>query len=388
MKVVHVCSVPLHPDHPGVAAVRDNWHPGKWVLHLAQAQKAHTGIEPQLVVNVAGSTCDFSAELEGIPVHYLKCPAQYRAKTLFVYETLRQTKKIRELCPDVVHAHGTEEAHLMAAQRSGFPCVVTIQGAFFIINELMPPGRFSRQKLVELTEAWSLKRAKHVIAKSDYVRERLARRFPQLDLHLIPNTFDPALLQVDRTQKQPDTLVYVGTMDRRKGIHVLRAALETINAEFPRLKLWMIGGMGEADYTEHEQAALRKLFGERVTFFGTLPHVETVQKVAGATCLVAPSLEEMFGNQVIEALLGETHCLVSSGTAMAENVKRFGNGTVFGNGNSEDLAEKIRKVLTTKIFPESGAARQRIIEYMNPEKVARKHFEIYQSLVVNKGASL
>jgi glycosyltransferase involved in cell wall biosynthesis len=73
---------------------------------------------------------------------------------------------------------------------------------------------------------------------------------------------------------------------------------------------------------------------------------------------------------------------------MAENVKRFGNGTVFGNGNSEDLAEKIRKVLTTKIFPESGAARQRIIEYMNPEKVARKHFEIYQSLVVNKGASL
>jgi glycosyltransferase involved in cell wall biosynthesis len=385
MKVVHVCSAPLHPDHPGVAAVRDNWHPGKWVLHLAQAQKAHAGIEPELVVNVAGSTCDFSAELEGIPVHYLKCPAKYRAKTLFVYETLRQAKKIRELCPDVVHAHGTEEAHLLAAQRSGFPCVVTIQGAFFIINQLMPSGLVSRQRLVEMTEAWSLKRAKHVIAKSDYVRERLARRFPQLDLHLIPNTFDPALLQVDRTQKQPDTLVYVGTLDRRKGIHVLRAALEIINAEFPRLKLWMIGGMGEADYTEHEQAALRKLLGERVTFFGTLPHMETVQKVARATCLVAPSLEEMFGNQVIEALLGETHCLVSSGTAMAENVQRFGNGTVFENGNAVDFAAKLRQILSVNVFNEAGSARQNVTEYMDPARIAREHLELYKSLVADRG---
>lgn len=387
MKVVHVCSVPLHPDHPGVEAVRDNWHPGKWVLHLAKAQKAHAEIEPHLVVNVAGSTCDFSAELEGIPVHYLKCPASYRAKTLFVGETLRQVKKIKELCPDVVHAHGTEEAHLLAAQKSGFPCVVTIQGAFFIINSLMPPGLISRQKVVELTEAWSLKRVNHVIAKSDYVRERLARRFPNLDLHLIPNTFDPALLQVDRRQKQSQTLVYVGTMDRRKGIHVLRAALERINGEFPNLKLWMIGGIGKEDYTKHEVARLKKLLGDRVTFYGMLPHRETVQRVAKATALLAPSLEEMFGNQVIEALLGETHCVVSSGTAMAENVQRFGNGTIFENEDADDLAKKLRQVLAVKSFNGASAARQKVMEYMDPARVSIKHLELYQLLTAKEGVS-
>jgi hypothetical protein len=52
MKVVHLCNLPIPEAHPDYGKVP--YHPGRWVLNLALAQRAHTGIEPELLVQVPG----------------------------------------------------------------------------------------------------------------------------------------------------------------------------------------------------------------------------------------------------------------------------------------------------------------------------------------------
>lgn len=378
MKIVHICSAPLVPQHPDYQRLKASHHSGHWVLDLARAQRMYTTLRPELLVNVPGSTVDFDSELDGVPVHYLRCQANYRAKTLLLFETHRLASRLRQLHPDLVHAHGTEDAHLLAAQRSGLPYVVTAQGVHCIINPILQRPWWHRQKVIEFLERRALRRARHLIAKSDYIGEKLQALFPNLTIHRIPNTFDPAVAALSPVPKISRQMAFVGTLDERKGLHLLRAALESIHERFPDLSLKVIGsGRGETDYAKREELALKRLLGSRCDFAGRLAHLDAVRLVAAAHVLIAPSLEEMFGNQVIEALLVRTHCLVSSQTAMAENILRFGNGTIFQNGHAADLAEQLSSVLQTTAFPEADGARARILEYMAPERVAAAHAEVY-----------
>src|ERR1700730_12427273 len=115
MKVVHVSHVPLSIDHPDFGTIRS--HPGRWVLNLALAQKAHTSIEPELVVQVPGSQRDFSTNVEKIPVHYLATPNRFRSATLFYFDVKSICRKIRALKLDLVHGHGLEDPYALAVQR-------------------------------------------------------------------------------------------------------------------------------------------------------------------------------------------------------------------------------------------------------------------------------
>src|SRR6266480_4581735 len=155
MKVVHACYLPLSIDHPDFGKI---WrHPGRWVLNLALAQKKHTPIQPELIVQVPGSRRDFSTTVEGIPVHYLGAPRRFRSATLFYFDVKSICRKVQAIRPDLVHGHGFEDAYGLAAQRSGFSYVITAQGLHFLINRRVRPSLVSRERVVEFTERRCLK---------------------------------------------------------------------------------------------------------------------------------------------------------------------------------------------------------------------------------------
>ena len=380
MKVVHICYLPIPKEHPDYGKV---WcHPGRWVLNLALAQRAHTGIEPELIVQIPGAARDYDTVIEGIPVHFVAAPDRLRSATFFYFDTRRIAARALALRPDLVHAHGTEDCHALAALRTRLPNVITAQGLFFIINAVVPPRLFSRDTIVKFTERSALRRARHVIAKSEYVAGALHREFPHLALHRIPNTFDPRLAEI-REVKEPRLLVFIGTPVQRKGVDLIADALAEVQRTFPDVRLWLFGGQPDAssEYEARVKARLTALMGGRVTFHGTVPALEVAHGLAKATALVAPSREEMFGNQLIEALVVGTHGIVTDGTAMAENVRRFGNGTIVPQEDAPALASAIRAALELGDFPERDEARRRVFAAMGPEVVARQHEALYREVL-------
>jgi glycosyltransferase involved in cell wall biosynthesis len=188
-------------------------------LNLALAQKAYTDIDPCLLVQVPGVSCDHSTEIEGIPVTFVAAPDRFRALTLFQLDAKRLARRVLELKPDIVHAHGTEDAYLVTAQATGLPYVLTVQGMFSQINSVMPPRLLSRPWVVEQIERHSLAKGCHVIAKSNYVADWIAKTYPHLTIHRIPNTFDPKILEVPLDMpREPGSIAFVGTVDPRKGL--------------------------------------------------------------------------------------------------------------------------------------------------------------------------
>jgi glycosyltransferase involved in cell wall biosynthesis len=382
MRVTHICNLPLSMSHPDFGKI--STHPGRWVLNLALAQRNHTEIEPQLVVQVPGSSASHSTEVEGIPVHYLSAPDRLRAATFFQMDARRIAHFVKTLNPDIVHAHGTEDAYLLAAQATNLPHLITVQGCYFLINRELPPKLISRAKIVELTEAIALSRSKHAIAKSTYVANALKIRFPNLKISQIPNTFDPILLEleVDRP-RTPNSIAFVGTVDQRKGVDLIARAAEILHDSTPDLTVHVFGSRPQAPspYEAEQLRCLQEILKEHLILHGTIPALEVAKKLTAIELLIAPSREEMFGNQVIEALLAGTWPVVSSGTAMEENVHRVQTGTVFTNGNAESLAEAILKARDQLPAWNRTETRQRVLDWMGPGVVARQHCEVYRKVL-------
>lgn len=390
MRVVHLCNLPLPPEHPDFAKI--SFHPGRWVLNLALAQRAHAGIDARLVMQVPGASGDFRAEIEGVPVHFVAAPDSFRSATLFIPDARRLRRAALAQNPDLVHAHGTEDAYALAAQACSKPVVITAQGCFFIINRELPPKLAGRERIVQLTEWWALKRAKHVVAKSAYIREELAANFPNLVLHEIPNTIDPGLLRIPIDRAREDaSIAFVGTLVPRKGVHVLCGALQVLadqnSALCRRLKLHVFGDRpeGASLYEKECKQRLRSALGDRVVFHGTIPSLQVAETLACIRLLIAPSLEEMFGNQLIEAVAVGCDPIVTEGTAMEENARRFATGRIVLRGDAQGLAGSIAEALSHEPnLRERSEGRRKVLEFAGPEIIARQHLELYRRVLLER----
>lgn len=381
MKIIHLGNIPFFRDYPEKGHIKR--HPGRWVLNHALAQKS-IGLDVEVVTLVHGAKKDYVLEVEGIKVHYLRTAHKWRHMTFYAIDQWRVARYVKKLNPDFVHAHGTEDAYGWAAQRTGLPNCITAQGLFFQIIPTLKRKPSIHEKFLKWGENIVLKRAKHIIAKSEYVRDALAEKYPHLQLELIPNTYEPTLAN-DIVYPKQQSLAFVGCIDDRKGVHLIVEALKRVVNEFPNVKLHIAGSNQEGFGSSYEQSVikdLRETLDENLILHGRVPSAELFKVLDECVAIVAPSTEEMFGNQLIEGLMRGCHGIVTDQTAMAENVRRFGNGTIVPQGDSCAIADAILGILTNPpnmtILEDS---RQEIKDYMGPKKVAKLHEKFYNQIL-------
>lgn len=387
MRVVHLCNVPLPADHPDHARVA--CHPGRWVLNLASAQRAHAGIDARVIMQVPGTRAHVRTEMEGVPVQFVPAPDRLRSATFFLPDVLRLKRTVLGHSPDFVHAHGTEDAYALAAQACRLPYVITAQGCFFLINRELPPPLVSRARVVQFTERMAFKKARHVIAKSNYVRDALRNEFPHLLIHEIPNTIDRRSMEIPLDRPRDGrSMAFVGTMVPRKGVDVMVRALGLLKVRKPELfdtlTLQVFGDRTSAvsAYEKECKEQLVDLLGDKVSFHGTVEAEQVAEALSRIRLLVAPSLEEMFGNQFIEAVVAGADAVVTEGTAMAENSRKLRAGRVVPRRDASALAGAMEVSMESETsLSERSARRARVIDDMGPETVARRHRELYETIL-------
>ena len=377
MRVLHLGNVPLPANHPEKGRVRQ--HPGRWVLNHALAQKA-AGLDAEIVSQAHKASRDFDCEIEGVTVHFLRTYHPYRHLSFYALDAWRMARFVRRLKPDVVHAHGTEAAYGHAALRSGLPFCITAQGLFFQILPTLGRPPTLNERFLRWGEDGVLRRTRFVVAKSEYVKAALAARYSHLELALIPNTYEPGL-DAPLQPRSGHGIAYVGTMDERKGVRYLAEAMKEVVRIVPDVELHMMGNPPEKTaqgYSGECLRSLREALGSRLVLHGRVPSRELFSVLDGCRALVAPSLEEMFGNQLIEGLMRGCHGVVAEGTALAENARRFGNATVVPRRDASALARALAEVLSRPFAPSAAeGAHQRIREWMSPPVVAAKHVSFY-----------
>ncbi len=382
MRVIHLGNVPVPVGHPEHGRVKQ--HPGRWVLNHALAQKA-AGLDVEVVSQAHKASCDFDREIEGVPVHFLRTFHPYRHFTFYALDAWRMARFVRRLNPDLVHAHGTEAAYGHAAIRSGLPFCITAQGLFFQILPTLGRPPTWNERFLRWGEDRVLRRTRFVVAKSEYVRKALAAQYPHLDLTLIPNTYEPGLDE-PLAPRTGHAVAYVGTMDERKGVRYLAEAMREVVKVVPDVELHVVGNPKEktaSGYAGEQIRSLRETLGDRLFLHGRVPSAKLFPILDGCRALVAPSLEEMFGNQLIEGLMRGCRGIVAEGTALAENARRFGNATIVPQRDAAAIARALVNALSGVFVPSAAeSARTAVRAWMSPSAVAAAHARLYERVLV------
>nr|MBC7613680.1 glycosyltransferase family 4 protein [Pseudopedobacter sp.] len=182
--------------------------------------------------------------------------------------------------------------------------------------------------------------------------------------------------QETRSTHQDKFIVYVGRLEKYKGIHTLLAAMR-------RCKNIHLKIVGDGSLNNELKQYVSKHQLHNVQFLGKKNNTDVLAVVKQAEFLVCPSeCYEIFGFTIIEAMLMQTPVIGADIGAIPETVIPDQTGLLFEMGNEEQLAQQIITLFNQpeKIKQLGLNAEIYIREMVNPAKYYQSLKEIVQQL--------
>lgn len=291
-------------------------------------------------------------------------------------------RAIRELRPDVVHAHWIIPqgvAGLLARLVAGGPgpaLVCTSHGADLFAL---------RGSLGSFLKRWVLRRVAALTVVSSAMKveaERLGAA-PQ-GVRVMPMGVDARqrFLPDEAAPRSAHELLFVGRLVRKKGVAHLLEAFAMARAAIPGASLVVLGS-GPLD-TELRRRAHELGIAAAVTFGGAVPNDQLAPHYRRAAALVMPSIVARDGDQeglglvIAEALACECPVIASDLPAIRDVVEDGVTGLLARQGDAHDLADKIMQMLREPARARSLArrGRDRVLERFDWASVARGYAEL------------
>lgn len=206
---------------------------------------------------------------------------------------------IKQIKPDLIHVHGTRAGSLGRLAAIGFnlPVIYTEHlwtKQYALSNKLL--------NFIHYFANWFLDIFTNLnIAVSGAVKEFLTSSGISHDkkIKVIYNGIEPTKTEAKVMDHGEEILIgTVGTLNVTKGVQFLIRALPQVLAEFPQVKLEIVG---EGPYRKKlEQLVARYKLSKQIKFKGFIADVE--QEMAKWDVYVQPSLSESFGLAIIQAM--------------------------------------------------------------------------------------
>jgi len=189
----------------------------------------------------------------------------------------------------------------------------------------------------------------------------------------VPNMYDPAFDPPPLTEpSNPYSLIYVGELTRKKGVHVLLRALAQLPAPY---QLRIVGtGPHESEF----RTLVRELdLTERVEFTGRVPYEQIGEAYAGASLFVHPSIfPEAFGRTIIEAMQSGLPVVCTDVGGPPDIV--LDKELVCASNSADALAAAILRADSVERDP--SAYRQYVEENFAPETVTEQMINVYEAV--------
>ena len=141
------------------------------------------------------------------------------------------------------------------------------------------------------------------------------------------------------TPKNPNCLLYIGRIDKRKGVDLLIRSMPYVRQQIPDALL-LVGGTGRS--LEKMKSLVRRLrLDHAVTFLGFVPDDQLNALYNQAQCVVVPSIFEGFGITVIEAIAAGTRVVGTDVDGIREILRSADFGRLVPYGDHHALAKAI-----------------------------------------------
>ncbi len=221
--------------------------------------------------------------------------------------------------------------------------------AEFIRLRKHPPPRFGI-RLVYFLEALPARRANCIIANSKFIAHCCAELYripitkPVLIPHGIPVPPSPPVKRT--TDDQTVTILYVGRLERRKGIDRLLQAIPQVICNAPHCKFVIAGAdIGAApqggSYRDYFAGFATSVARQATTFLGHVEEGTLSRLYAECDVFVSPSPFESFGLTFVEAMIHAKPVVAFRASAVPEVVAHNETGILVELDNIPELANAL-----------------------------------------------
>jgi glycosyltransferase involved in cell wall biosynthesis len=179
----------------------------------------------------------------------------------------------------------------------------------------------------------------------------------------------------------PARLVFVGRLQRQKGLDLLLQALARLKEVHPAADwvLWVFGdGPGRAEY---ENLASDLKIAEQIQFLGQIPDVPA--QLAEADVFVLPSRAEGMSNALLEAMVAGLPCIATCIDGNTDLVQDGDDGLLVPPENPGALAQALASLLNNQSLREKIGqnARNLVRQRYAIDSIAGHYVDLYRNLL-------
>ncbi|MGD0336270.1 MAG: glycosyltransferase [Candidatus Omnitrophota bacterium] len=356
-----------------------------------------------------GLIVDRDYEEEGVYVHRVSHKSCFPLKGKFrefglrweysqsVYEKIRGLIKKHPI--DVVEAPNLSGEGFIYSLHKRVPLVTRLHTHFSEVAHFLDWKMTMDRRLSCWFENAAILRS-DIITCSTQAHARLVSGIigiSQAKIKIIPLGVEIPHLNGDIAVNNPPIVLFVGRIEKRKGIHILMQAIPSVLKEIPGVKFLIAGrdsyiteeevSFSGPQHLSYQQQLIKMLPVEckgQVEFLGHVSGDQLKRLYSACDILVAPSLYESFGQIYIEAMSYGKPVIGCGVGGVPEVINDGQTGILVPPGDAERLSSAIVGILSDRIaLRQMGkAAREHIEQSFSLEKMVTHTASVYEEALV------
>lgn len=243
----------------------------------------------------------------------------------------------------------------------------------------------------KLYEKRALQNADALLSVSQFTADVTKELFSlQSDFTVIPNSINMNYFSLDDTiQVQDNSILYFGTLIRKKGLLELPLIFNEVFKKNKNAKLILIGRdaydiiSGNASTWKMMQSLFDENALQNVTYLGSVSYDKIKQYISVSTVCVFPTFAEALPVSWIEAMALQKAIVASDIGWATEVIEDSVDGFLSHPKNHNLFANRILELLDNpKLRSQLGvAARQKVADKFSIEVVAKRSADFYQKII-------
>ena len=281
------------------------------------------------------------------------------------------------------------EGFVLAA-RKVLPFAVRLHTPAFVVHRFDDGPTGVDRLLVNWLEKKTIVEADLITSPSLSLARIVAQRYqiPLERIHLLRYPLDTDLFTPGpRPHHARQTVLFVGRLNRRKGVHVLARAIPLVAHACPQVDFCFVGPdmpIGRTGSTT-KQALFRILsehsVNDRVRFLPPQARTRIVEHFRASDVCVVPSLYDNLPFACLEAMACAKAVVASAVGGLSEIIQTGVNGMLVPPDAPELLAEALIGLLQSKRRQEEigGCARAYVEQHLNCASIAEATVQLYRT---------
>lgn len=300
------------------------------------------------------------------------------------YIDFNLTKKLKKQSPLLMHAHFGPDGWfgLKLTKKLKIPFVVTFHGYDATTLDSQIKNSFYSHRLFYKNRKKVFEHASKIIAVSEFIKDKIIKMgAPQSKVQVHYIGIDVDEFRFTSLEKRKKTILFVGRLRQKKGIHVLLKSFEELINKYPDYTLNVIGSGEEKNTLKLKYEHLL----DNIKFLGEMSHDKVINHMAQASIFCLPSLTADNGDSeglpivLLEAMALGTPVVSTYHAGIPEAIIDGQNGLLAKENNINELTKKLDTLIQSSELRELYAknARKTVEEKFSLRKQNQKLEEIY-----------